>query len=728
MAFNKNSGQERFSDSSKKFGSDAASTPGVSAGKGAPGYGKQNNISISEYSAAVAATIQKKKVYEAPAANDSAETVQERNTEEEQQFPLYESGERNIFYNGRKNRKKIARTSMSKSDFRDEKLPFCEQCAHYDFKDKEGGYINPVYENGHDKLAQRKKETSAGNGATIRNKFDADGRLSAQIALHQPKGFKEKLHNFKNKAEDVFEDVSPQKNDAAVSNIDEKAGIYLEHSARRLRSKAARYRDIEKEAKKEIHSIRQEPDSSLPFTTIPDKGDDASGKDGTGGNTDGSAFKASNAQFTERTDEFTDIYADKFSSRQKDVKQTKQTGASENNRTGSAASALSTLLIKLKKGNNESGQKKGGDADLKLSDNPKITSGFILEKENSGTNSLKSGDIDSKFSDGPSKHCGFSSHGPSNTGKIPDREMTREEKFSQTKAKEKKAKEEKKKRLKKAGAAAALSQTLFAKKNIQNDFADVSGQGSGDLVKDGSGGLLRTLADGAMMAARTAAKAVSAKLLAIIASAFSFLAIPVCIILVIFVLMSGTTAALVGADSDSGEDYDLSLQGGDGQTFTSLSHTDINDIIDALYVVYGDRMSETQERVLRYALSKVGCRYNQNYPGSLTANIFDCSSLAYRAYREVHIDIANGDAYSAAEECRAMENRGRVVGNTLLPGDLIFYGGADNNRYKGIYHVGIYVGFGKMVEAKGRSYGVVYGDVRPDNVVVCARPYMPEDE
>jgi len=33
-----------------------------------------------------------------------------------------------------------------------------------------------------------------------------------------------------------------------------------------------------------------------------------------------------------------------------------------------------------------------------------------------------------------------------------------------------------------------------------------------------------------------------------------------------------------------------------------------------------------------------------------------------------------------------------------------------------------------MVEAKGRSYGVVYGDVRPDNVVVCARPYMPEDE
>lgn len=725
MAFSKNNGQGRFSDTSKKFASGAvADDLGTSARNRIPKYGNPSNLSVSEYSAAVAATIQKKRAYEVPVTNDSVETMKEGNTEEEQQLPVYEYGEKNFYYNERKKKKKVVRTSAGKSEFHEEneeKHPFREQYVHYDFKDKDGEYINPVYENGHDKLAQKKTITNAGDGATIRNKFDADGRLSASIVLHHPKGFKKKVHYFRNKAEDVFEDVSAKKNDAAASNIDEKAGIFLEHSARRLKSKAYRYQDIEKEAKREIHSIRQEPDSTSPFTQAPGKKDDISGRDGAGCDTGESAFKVSNAQFTERTGEFTDIYADKFSGRQKDVK---QIGVFEDNKKENVVSALP---MKLKKGNSENGQENGRDADSKPSDTPEAISRYFEEKGNGGQNSQKKGDTDSTFSDG-SKYNGFSSHGPSNNGGIPDREMTREEKFSQTKAKEKKAKEEKKKKLKKAGAVVALSQTLFAKKNIQNDFADASGQGTGDLVKDGSGGLLRTVTDGVMTAVRTIVKAVSAKLLAVIASAFSFLVIPVCIILIVFVLMSGTTAALVGADSDSGEDYDLSLQGGDGLTFTSLSYTDINNIIDALYVAYGDGMSETQERVIRYALSKVGCRYNQNYHGSLTADIFDCSSLAYRAYREVRIDIANGDAYSAAEECRAMENKGRVVGNSLLPGDLIFYGGADNNRYRGIYHVGIYVGFGKMVEAKGRSYGVVYGDVRPANVVVCARPYMPEDE
>ena len=132
----------------------------------------------------------------------------------------------------------------------------------------------------------------------------------------------------------------------------------------------------------------------------------------------------------------------------------------------------------------------------------------------------------------------------------------------------------------------------------------------------------------------------------------------------------------------------------------------------------------TIEDVLRYALSKVGCAYDQNYHGSLSVDIFDCSSLAYRSYREVGIDIKNGDSYTAAEECRAMENQNKVVGSHLVPGDLIFYGGANNGRYKGVYHVAIYVGNGKMVEAKGKSYGVVYGDVRSNNIVACARPTL----
>lgn len=90
------------------------------------------------------------------------------------------------------------------------------------------------------------------------------------------------------------------------------------------------------------------------------------------------------------------------------------------------------------------------------------------------------------------------------------------------------------------------------------------------------------------------------------------------------------------------------------------------------------------------------------------------------------MDISNNGAYSAAEECHAMMNAGKTITGDMKPGDLIFYGGKDNGRYMGIYHVAIYVGrvngVDKMVEARGTSYGVVYCDVRTNNVVNISRP------
>ena len=74
-----------------------------------------------------------------------------------------------------------------------------------------------------------------------------------------------------------------------------------------------------------------------------------------------------------------------------------------------------------------------------------------------------------------------------------------------------------------------------------------------------------------------------------------------------------------------------------------------------------------------------------------------------------------------------MVNQDKIINEELKPGDLIFYGGKDNGRYLGVYHVAIYVGkindVDKMVEARGTSWGVVYGDVRTANVVKIARAY-----
>ena len=75
-----------------------------------------------------------------------------------------------------------------------------------------------------------------------------------------------------------------------------------------------------------------------------------------------------------------------------------------------------------------------------------------------------------------------------------------------------------------------------------------------------------------------------------------------------------------------------------------------------------------------------------------------------------------------------LNNAGKTVASedagsfSMKPGDLIYYGGSDNGRYKGIYHVAIYVGNGCAVEALNTEYGVVYQTVRTKNAIMVCRP------
>lgn len=54
---------------------------------------------------------------------------------------------------------------------------------------------------------------------------------------------------------------------------------------------------------------------------------------------------------------------------------------------------------------------------------------------------------------------------------------------------------------------------------------------------------------------------------------------------------------------------------------------------------------------------------------------------------------------------------------------MIFFSYEETDGYLDISHVGIYVGNGKMVDARGTAYGVVYRDV-PNNgaIVMIGRP------
>lgn len=152
---------------------------------------------------------------------------------------------------------------------------------------------------------------------------------------------------------------------------------------------------------------------------------------------------------------------------------------------------------------------------------------------------------------------------------------------------------------------------------------------------------------------------------------------------------------------------------------TSLTDDDINNIVSN---VPPDQ--DIAKQVLAFAASKVGYPYSQKKRDS--GSYFDCSSLAYYAYKSAGVDASNNGAYSAAEIARNIVQNGTVVSvNNLQPGDLIFWkfkGG--NGRFMEIEHVGIYAGNGMVIDA---SYSKGYVVHRPlyskGNIVLCGRPY-----
>ena len=91
--------------------------------------------------------------------------------------------------------------------------------------------------------------------------------------------------------------------------------------------------------------------------------------------------------------------------------------------------------------------------------------------------------------------------------------------------------------------------------------------------------------------------------------------------------------------------------------------------------------------VLEAALEQVGTPYE--WGGSAPGG-FDCSGLTSFAYRAAGVSLPHSS--------RAQSGMGVAVSRSeLMPGDLVFFGSP-------VYHVGIYVGNGKMVHA--RTFGV----------------------
>ena len=94
------------------------------------------------------------------------------------------------------------------------------------------------------------------------------------------------------------------------------------------------------------------------------------------------------------------------------------------------------------------------------------------------------------------------------------------------------------------------------------------------------------------------------------------------------------------------------------------------------------------------------CTYSQE--NRMSDGYYDCSALVFKSY-DRDADLLGGSyswAPTAANMAKHMENTGKVLSygaidvSQMRPGDLIFYGGSDNGRFLGIYHVEMYYGGG----------------------------------
>lgn len=148
-----------------------------------------------------------------------------------------------------------------------------------------------------------------------------------------------------------------------------------------------------------------------------------------------------------------------------------------------------------------------------------------------------------------------------------------------------------------------------------------------------------------------------------------------------------------------------------------------SSITSEQYQAIMDEISdENGKKVVAFVLSKVGYPYSQDNRD--TGNYFDCSSLAYYAWRQAGVSLLYEGSNTAASEGKFCYDHNLLVEyEDMEPGDLIFYSYSKNGRFMDISHVAVYVGDGMVVEAANERTGVVYRGVQgKSKIVMIGRP------
>lgn len=269
-----------------------------------------------------------------------------------------------------------------------------------------------------------------------------------------------------------------------------------------------------------------------------------------------------------------------------------------------------------------------------------------------------------------------------------------------------------------AARKTAVAKMLRAKDMVGNELG--TEKVTGDALRDGNTGAVRVITE--ILNPATYLKSLFVKIAGVIAPHMMVVLLYLSVFMILVSLIAGMfTSISTVTTTVTGF---ISKYSGRGSIIAeeSLDEEEIDEIVE------DSGATGRQKAVIRYALSKVGYPYSQ--AGRTSGSAYDCSSLVYYCWMAAEVDISYGGGYppTAAAEASKLYSKGEVVNSTRLdikdmePGDLIFYGGHDNGRFLGIYHVAVYVGNGEVVEAFNEKHGVVYQTLRTKNIILVLRP------
>ena len=146
--------------------------------------------------------------------------------------------------------------------------------------------------------------------------------------------------------------------------------------------------------------------------------------------------------------------------------------------------------------------------------------------------------------------------------------------------------------------------------------------------------------------------------------------------------------------------------GGGGGSSSGGGGTNYNQVVGGTY----ENVGNNGQTIANIAQSMLGVSYVW---GASSASAVDCSGLVCYCYNQLGVSLPH--------QSQSLCSVGvPVAREDVQPGDIVCWD--TGGGYCG--HVGIYIGGGQCIDARGRAYGVVWGDIDRHPIVTIRRIFV----